>query len=131
MRYEEEIELAKRIKKGDQVALEKLTNANLRLVYSVAEQYKNHGLFLPDLISEGQVGLIEAAYRFDKTKECKFSTYANWWISQSILKALATQSIVVRFPLTKLPFDKINSAFSELEQTYQREPSKEELTDFC
>ena len=125
---EEEVDLAKRIKQGDQVALEKLTKANLRFVVSVAKQYQNQGLSLSDLINEGNLGLIKAAQRFDETRGFKFISYAVWWIRQSILQALAEQSRIVRLPLNKVgSLNKINRAFSELEQEYEREPSAEEL----
>ena len=127
---EEEIELAQRIKKGDQRALDKLTKANLRFVVSVAKQYQNQGLTLPDLINEGNLGLIKAAQRFDETRGFKFISYAVWWIRQSILQALAEQSRIVRLPLNKVgSLNKINKAFSELEQEYEREPSSEELAE--
>jgi RNA polymerase primary sigma factor len=127
---EEEVELAKRIKSGDQIALEKLTKANLRFVVSVAKQYQNQGLSLSDLINEGNLGLIKAAQRFDETRGFKFISYAVWWIRQSILQALAEQSRIVRLPLNKVgSLNKINKAFSELEQQYEREPSAEELAD--
>ena len=127
---EEEVELAKRIKQGDQAALEKLTKANLRFVVSVAKQYQNQGLSLSDLINEGNLGLIKAAQRFDETRGFKFISYAVWWIRQSILQALAEQSRIVRLPLNKVgSLNKINKAFSELEQEYEREPSSEELAD--
>jgi RNA polymerase primary sigma factor len=125
---EEEVELAKRIKQGDQIALEKLTKANLRFVVSVAKQYQNQGLSLSDLINEGNLGLIKAAQRFDETRGFKFISYAVWWIRQSILQALAEQSRIVRLPLNKVgSLNKINKAFSELEQEYEREPSPDEL----
>lgn len=125
---EEEVELAKRIKQGDQVALEKLTKANLRFVVSVAKQYQNQGLSLSDLINEGNLGLIKAAQRFDETRGFKFISYAVWWIRQSILQALAEQSRIVRLPLNKVgSLNKINKAFSELEQEYEREPTPDEL----
>ncbi|MBK9336996.1 MAG: RNA polymerase sigma factor RpoD/SigA [Lewinellaceae bacterium] len=127
---EEEVDLAKRIKQGDQIALEKLTKANLRFVVSVAKQYQNQGLSLSDLINEGNLGLIKAAQRFDETRGFKFISYAVWWIRQSILQALAEQSRIVRLPLNKVgSLNKINKAFSELEQTYEREPSAEELAE--
>jgi RNA polymerase primary sigma factor len=127
---EEEVDLAKRIKLGDQAALEKLTKANLRFVVSVAKQYQNQGLSLSDLINEGNLGLIKAAQRFDETRGFKFISYAVWWIRQSILQALAEQSRIVRLPLNKVgSLNKINKAFSELEQEYEREPSPEELAD--
>jgi len=125
---EEEVELAKAIKSGDQTALEKLTKANLRFVVSVAKQYQNQGLSLSDLINEGNLGLIKAAQRFDETRGFKFISYAVWWIRQSILQALAEQSRIVRLPLNKVgSLNKINKAFSELEQNYEREPSAAEL----
>ena len=127
---EEEVELAKRIKQGDQTALEKLTKANLRFVVSVAKQYQNQGLSLSDLINEGNLGLIKAAQRFDETRGFKFISYAVWWIRQSILQALAEQSRIVRLPLNKVgSLNKINKAFSELEQEFEREPSSDELAD--
>ena len=127
---EEEVDLAKRIKQGDQDALEKLTKANLRFVVSVAKQYQNQGLSLSDLINEGNLGLIKAAQRFDETRGFKFISYAVWWIRQSILQALAEQSRIVRLPLNKVgSLNKINRAFSELEQTYEREPLPEELAE--
>ncbi|MGB3591012.1 MAG: RNA polymerase sigma factor RpoD/SigA [Nonlabens sp.] len=125
---EEEVELAQRIKKGDQRALEKLTTANLRFVVSVAKQYQNQGLKLPDLINEGNAGLVKAAKRFDETRGFKFISYAVWWIRQSILQALAEQSRIVRVPLNKIgSINKINKAFSHLEQLHERPPSPEEL----
>ena len=127
---DEEVELAKRIRKGDQVALEKLTKANLRFVVSVAKQYQNQGLSLSDLINEGNLGLIKAAQRFDETRGFKFISYAVWWIRQSILQALAEQSRIVRLPLNKVgSLNKINKAFSSLEQEFEREPSPEELAE--
>jgi RNA polymerase primary sigma factor len=127
---EEEVDLAKRIKQGDQIALEKLTKANLRFVVSVAKQYQNQGLSLSDLINEGNLGLIKAAQRFDETRGFKFISYAVWWIRQSILQALAEQSRIVRLPLNKVgSLNKINKAFSKLEQEYEREPSSDELAD--
>lgn len=127
---EEEVDLAKKIKQGDQLALEKLTKANLRFVVSVAKQYQNQGLSLSDLINEGNLGLIKAAQRFDETRGFKFISYAVWWIRQSILQALAEQSRIVRLPLNKVgSLNKINKAFSELEQEYEREPSAEELAE--
>jgi len=127
---EEEVDLAKRIKQGDQIALEKLTKANLRFVVSVAKQYQNQGLSLSDLINEGNLGLIKAAQRFDETRGFKFISYAVWWIRQSILQALAEQSRIVRLPLNKVgSLNKINKAFSELEQQFEREPSAEELAE--
>ncbi len=125
---EEEVELAKKIKQGDQLSLERLTKANLRFVVSVAKQYQNQGLSLSDLINEGNLGLIKAAQRFDETRGFKFISYAVWWIRQSILQALAEQSRIVRLPLNKVgSLNKINRAFSELEQEFEREPSAEEL----
>ena len=125
---EEEVELAKLIKQGNQIALEKLTKANLRFVVSVAKQYQNQGLSLSDLINEGNLGLIKAAQRFDETRGFKFISYAVWWIRQSILQALAEQSRIVRLPLNKVgSLNKINRAFSELEQEFERPPSPEEL----
>ncbi|MDR6301888.1 sigma-70 family RNA polymerase sigma factor [Mesonia maritima] len=125
---EEEVELAQRIREGDQVALEKLTTANLRFVVSVAKQYQNQGLKLPDLINEGNVGLVKAAKRFDETRGFKFISYAVWWIRQSILQALAEQSRIVRLPLNKIgSINKINKAFSHLEQMNQRPPTPEEI----
>jgi len=125
---EEEVQLAIRIKQGDQKALEKLTNANLRFVVSVAKQYQNQGLSLSDLINEGNLGLIKAAQRFDETRGFKFISYAVWWIRQSILQALAEQSRIVRLPLNKVGLtNKISKAYSMLEQEFEREPSSEEL----
>jgi len=125
---EEEVLLARRIKKGDTKALEKLTKANLRFVVSVAKQYQNQGLTLGDLINEGNLGLIKAAQRFDETRGFKFISYAVWWIRQSILQALAEQSRIVRLPLNKIgSINKINKAYSKLEQDFEREPSTEEI----
>ncbi len=125
---EEEIELAKKIRNGDQKALEKLTRANLRFVVSVAKQYQHQGLSLGDLINEGNLGLIKAATRFDETRGFKFISYAVWWIRQSILQALAEQSRVVRLPLNRLgALNKIGKALSALEQEFEREPSEEEI----
>ncbi len=127
---EEEVDLAKRIKQGDQQALERLTKANLRFVVSVAKQYQNQGLSLSDLINEGNLGLIKAAQRFDETRGFKFISYAVWWIRQSILQALAEQSRIVRLPLNKVgSLNKINKAFSQLEQEFEREPSADELAE--
>jgi len=127
---EGEVELAQRIKKGDQVALEKLTRANLRFVVSVAKQYQNQGLSLPDLINEGNLGLIKAAEKFDETRGFKFISYAVWWIRQSILQALAEQSRIVRLPLNQVgSLNKINKAFSKFEQEHERRPSAEELAE--
>jgi len=127
---EEEVILAKKIKDGDQSALEKLTRANLRFVVSVAKQYQNQGLSLPDLINEGNLGLIKAARRFDETRGFKFISYAVWWIRQSILQALAEQSRIVRLPLNQVgSLNKINKAFSKLEQQFEREPTADELAE--
>jgi RNA polymerase primary sigma factor len=127
---EEEVELAQRIKKGDQTALEKLTRANLRFVVSVAKQYQNQGLSLPDLINEGNLGLIKAAEKFDETRGFKFISYAVWWIRQSILQALAEQSRIVRLPLNQVgSLNKINKAYSKFEQENERKPSPEELAE--
>ena len=127
---EEEVELAQRIKKGDQDALEKLTKANLRFVVSVAKQYQNQGLSLPDLINEGNLGLIKAAEKFDETRGFKFISYAVWWIRQSILQALAEQSRIVRLPLNQVgSLNKINKAFARFEQENERTPSPEELAN--
>ena len=127
---EEEVKLALRIKQGDQAALDKLTKANLRFVVSVAKQYQNQGLSLPDLINEGNLGLIKAAQRFDETRGFKFISYAVWWIRQSILQALAEQSRIVRLPLNKVGLtNRIQKAYSQLEQEYEREPSPEELAE--
>lgn len=127
---EEEVELAQRIRKGDRIALEKLTRANLRFVVSVAKQYQNQGLSLPDLINEGNLGLIKAAEKFDETRGFKFISYAVWWIRQSILQALAEQSRIVRLPLNQVgSLNKINKAFSRFEQEHERRPSPEELAE--
>jgi len=128
---EEEVELAQRIKKGDRAALERLTKANLRFVISVAKQYQFQGLSLPDLINEGNLGLIKAAERFDETKGFKFISYAVWWIRQSILQAIAEQSRVVRLPLNKVgSLNKIHKAYSTLEQQFDRKPTADELAKF-
>ncbi len=125
---EEEVELARRIKQGDRLALEKLTKANLRFVVSVSKQYQNQGLTLPDLINEGNLGLIKAAQRFDETRGFKFISYAVWWIRQSILQALAEQSRIVRLPLNKIgSINKINKASARLEQGFEREPNVKEI----
>jgi RNA polymerase primary sigma factor len=127
---EEEVQLAIRIKQGDQKALDRLVAANLRFVVSVAKQYQNQGLTLSDLINEGNLGLIRAAQRFDETRGFKFISYAVWWIRQSILQSLAEQSRIVRLPLNKVGLtNKISKAFSQLEQEYEREPTPEELAD--
>ena len=127
---EEEVLLAKKIREGDQTALEKLTKANLRFVVSVAKQYQNQGLSLPDLINEGNLGLIKAARIFDETRGFKFISYAVWWIRQSILQALAEQARIVRLPLNQVgSLNKINKAFSKLEQEFERTPSAEELAE--
>ena len=127
---DEEVELARKIKAGDQRALDKLVKSNLRFVVSVSKQYQNQGLSLPDLINEGNLGLIKAAQRFDETRGFKFISYAVWWIRQSILQALAEQSRIVRLPLNQVgSLNKINKAYSKLEQEFEREPSAEELAD--
>ena len=127
---EEEVELAQRIRKGDQEALEKLTRANLRFVVSVAKQYQNQGLSLPDLINEGNLGLIKAAEKFDETRGFKFISYAVWWIRQSILQAIAEQSRIVRLPLNQVgSLNKINKALGKFEQENERQPSTDELAD--
>ena len=127
---EEEVELAQRIRQGDQVALEKLTRANLRFVVSVAKQYQNQGLSLPDLINEGNLGLIKAAEKFDETRGFKFISYAVWWIRQIILQALAEQSRIVRLPLNQVgSLNKINKALGRFEQENERQPSTQELAD--
>lgn len=128
---EEEVRLAKLIRNGDQQALEKLTKANLRFVVSVAKQYQNQGLSLPDLINEGNVGLIKAAQRFDETRGFKFISYAVWWIRQSIIQSLAEQARIVRLPLNKVGLtNKVSKAVQTLEQQYEREPSVEEISEF-
>ncbi len=125
---DEEVELARQVRKGDNLALEKLIKANLRFVVSVSKQYQNQGLSLPDLINEGNLGLIKAAKRFDETRGFKFISYAVWWIRQSILQALAEQARIVRLPLNKIgSINKINKALAELEQKYEREPSIDEI----
>ncbi|MFA6950254.1 MAG: sigma-70 family RNA polymerase sigma factor [Lentimicrobiaceae bacterium] len=125
---DEEVALAQKIKQGDRMALEKLTKANLRFVVSVSKQYQNQGLSLPDLINEGNLGLIKAAQRFDETRGFKFISYAVWWIRQSILQALAEQSRIVRLPLNKIgSINKINKAYAKLEQEYEREPNYDEI----
>ena len=127
---DQEVELASRIRKGDQYALERLVKANLRFVVSVAKQYQNQGLSLPDLVNEGNLGLIKAAQRFDETRGFKFISYAVWWIRQSILQALAEQARIVRLPLNKIgSLNKINRTFSHLEQEFEREPSAEEIAE--
>ncbi|XOV67314.1 MAG: RNA polymerase sigma factor RpoD/SigA [Fluviicola sp.] len=127
---DEEVRLAQRIREGDKEALERLTKANLRFVVSVAKQYQNQGMSLPDLINEGNMGLIKAAERFDETRGFKFISYAVWWIRQSILQALAEQARIVRLPLNKIgTINKINRAYSELEQRLERPPSAEELAE--
>ena len=127
---EEEVTLAKKIKKGDEEALSKLIKSNLRFVVSVSKQYQNQGLTLPDLINEGNLGLIKAAQRFDETRGFKFISYAVWWIRQAILQALAEQSRIVRLPLNKIgSINKVNSAFAKLEQEFQREPTAHEIAD--
>ena len=127
---EDEVELAQKIKQGDQVALEKLVKANLRFVVSVSKQYQNQGLTLPDLINEGNLGLIKAAQRFDETRGFKFISYAVWWIRQSILQAIAEQARIVRLPLNQVgSLNRINKTFSKLEQEFEREPSADEIAE--
>lgn len=127
---QEEVDLARRIREGDAIALEKLTKANLRFVVSVAKQYQNYGLTLGDLINEGNLGLIKAAQRFDETRGFKFISYAVWWIRQAIMQSLAEQSRIVRLPLNRVgSLNKISKTFSSLEQEYQREPTAQELAD--
>ncbi len=127
---EEEVRLAKRIKQGDKQALEKLCKANLRFVVSVSKQYQNQGLSLPDLINEGNLGLLKAAQRFDETRGFKFISYAVWWIRQSILQALAEQARIVRLPLNKIgTINKVNKTYSVLEQKHEREPRPDEIAE--
>jgi len=127
---EDEVLLARKIKAGDNEALKKLVKANLRFVVSVAKQYQNQGITLPDLINEGNLGLMKAAQRFDETRGFKFISYAVWWIRQAILQALAEQSRIVRLPVNKIgSINRINRAFARLEQTYEREPSSQEIAD--
>lgn len=127
---EEEVELARRIRNGDERAVEKLTRANLRFVVSVAKQYQNQGLSLPDLINEGNVGLIKAARKFDETRGFKFISYAVWWIRQSIMQALAEQSRTIRLPLNQVgSMNRINKAFADFEQKFERQPSQEEIAE--
>lgn len=127
---EEEVELAQRVRDGDELALQRLTKANLRFVISVSKQYQNQGLSLPDLINEGNLGLIKAAQRFDETRGFKFISYAVWWIRQSILQAIAEHARIVRLPLNKIgSINKVNKAFSRLEQEYERNPSNHEIAE--
>ena len=127
---DEEVILAQKIKQGDQQALDKLVKANLRFVVSVSKQYQNQGLSLPDLINEGNMGLIKAAQRFDETRGFKFISYAVWWVRQSILQALAEQSRIVRLPLNKIgAINKINKTYAKLEQELEREPVAEEISE--
>ncbi|HCU18044.1 MAG TPA: RNA polymerase subunit sigma [Bacteroidales bacterium] len=127
---EDEVVLARKIKAGDNEALKKLVKANLRFVVSVAKQYQNQGITLPDLINEGNLGLMKAAQRFDETRGFKFISYAVWWIRQAILQALAEQSRIVRLPVNKIgSINRINRAFARLEQTYEREPSSQEIAE--
>ncbi|MDX9771527.1 MAG: RNA polymerase sigma factor RpoD/SigA [Tenuifilaceae bacterium] len=127
---EEEVNLARKLKEGDKAALDQLVKANLRFVVSVSKQYQNQGLSLPDLINEGNLGLIKAAKRFDETRGFKFISYAVWWIRQAILQALAEQARIVKLPLNKIgSINKVNRAFTELEQKFEREPSIEELSE--
>lgn len=127
---DDEVLLAKRIRAGEQKALESLVNGNLRFVVSVAKQYQNQGLTLPDLINEGNLGLIKAAQRFDETRGFKFISYAVWWIRQSILQALAEQARIVRLPLNKIgSINKVNNTFARLEQEFQREPTPDEIAE--
>ncbi len=127
---EEEVVLARKIKSGDSDALRKLVKANLRFVVSVAKQYQNQGMSLPDLINEGNLGLMKAAQRFDETRGFKFISYAVWWIRQAILQALAEQARIVRLPVNKIgSINRINRAFARLEQEFEREPSSQEIAD--
>ncbi len=127
---EEEVNLARRVRDGDEIALNRLTKANLRFVISVSKQYQNQGLSLPDLINEGNLGLIKAAQRFDETRGFKFISYAVWWIRQSILQAIAEHARIVRLPLNKIgSINKVNKAFSKLEQEFERNPSNAELAE--
>jgi RNA polymerase primary sigma factor len=127
---DEEVILTKRIREGDQVALDKLVKANLRFVVSVAKQYQNQGMSLPDLINEGNIGLIKAAQKFDETRGFKFISYAVWWIRQSVLQALAEQSRIIRLPLNQVGnINKVNKAFSKLEQEFEREPTPDEISE--